>query len=239
MIDSILGWLGLFKKLYPVTYATILLCVILWPFRAIWPLQSSYVTDAVTKHYWNIPLADLSFVTYMFQHELRVFDPVTQQVSLTFAHIGVNLFVLFLLAPLLEAAIGHGRMLVFILVTGVGAGLVHYFADPFLVTPAIGLSGVVVGLLVLLAFAAPRVLLGQIPCTGIPVRVYHLALLVFALQLKGFIERDELLASGLRDHSAYWIHIGGALTGFALWLFWLRTVIDKFKESDEGKRLFR
>ncbi len=186
----------------------------------ILPMMPAYISAAFGWEYWKIPVALLSLASYAFQHS-------------GYLHYGVNIFLFFMLAPLLEAAIGHRRMLAFCLATAVGAALAQILFTPYPGIPVVGLSGVVLGVLAALSFAVPNVELMPIPFTHLKVRLYHLGLIILAMQLDSFFRGGGVVGG---DRSAYQLHLGGALTGFGLWAFWLKGIIESFKKSCLSRR---
>ncbi|MBS2009417.1 MAG: rhomboid family intramembrane serine protease [Cyanobacteria bacterium SZAS TMP-1] len=206
------------------TLAIIWICIIVLPFRAPLSIVPAFVTYAFTEHWASIPLATASFVAYMFQHE-------------GFQHMAYNIVPFLLLGAALEEAIGHRNFALFVLATGIGAGLVQYLVMPEEILGIVGLSGVVIGTLVVITLAAPNCTLFSFPAFGreISARVYHLTLFILAKQLYSFFGADE--SRGL-DLTAYWVHFGGAVVAVTLWYFWLRTKIEAYKNTPRGARLF-
>lgn len=199
-----------------------LVSALLLPFADVYPLVPAYVSQAFATEHRYIPEAVGMFFAYMFQHEN------------TNLHWVMNFIFLFWFGTVLENAIGHLRMLAFILGTGVFAGLVHYLADPGLTIPVVGLSGVIIAVIAVLTVATPRFALVSVPSTELTiVRMWHFGLLVLGTQFYHFLQ----MAPG--DKTAYWIHFGGVVAGLALWFFWLRQRIDDFKRSPAGEHLLQ
>lgn len=206
-----------------VSLSIIWICILALPFRAPLSIVPAFVTDAFTSHWNYIPLAMLSFVTYMFQHA-------------GFSHMAYNIVPFLLLGAALEEAIGHRRFALFVAITGIGAGLVQYAVMPEEVLGIVGLSGVVMGLLAVITLAAPRCTLFSFRLFGraIVARVYQMTLLIVAMQLHGFFTTDV----NVQDLTAYWIHFGGAAFAVALWYFWLGDKIEAYSKTPRGAKLF-
>lgn len=95
-------------------------------FLATISLQSSFGIDLVEKlglHYFAASeFKPYQFITYMFMHG-------------GFAHIFFNMFALWMFGNALENVWGPKRFLVYYLVTGVGAAIVHYVVFYFEIAP--------------------------------------------------------------------------------------------------------
>ncbi|MBR9921990.1 MAG: rhomboid family intramembrane serine protease [Bacteroidetes bacterium] len=155
-------------------------------------------------------------VTHMFMHA-----------DLT--HLFFNMFALFMFGPPLEQALGPKRFLIFYFVTGFGALLLHMGVtwlelnglpvqsqDAFRLvnTPVLGASGAVFGLLAGFGMLFPntRIMLLIPP---IPMKAKYFVLIYAVLEL--FLGLGNF-ASGV----AHFAHVGGALFGFLLILYWRR-----------------
>ncbi len=129
-----------------------------------------------------------------------------------FTHLFFNMFAIWMFGMEIENYFGSRRFLLFYLVSGVGAGLLHLFFSPVLssqLAPTIGASGAVYG--ILLAFAVL-----------FPNRYIFLYFFVpiKAKYLIGFYILIEFLSIGEPSAVAHLAHIGGALTGLlTLYIF--------------------
>lgn len=138
-------------------------------------------------------------ITYQFMHG-------------NFSHILFNMFGLWMFGAEIENIFGSKKFLIFYLLAGVSAGLLHLFLSPLLgSTPAvtIGASGSVFGVLVAFALLFPD-------------RYIFLYFLipVKAKYLIGFLIVFEFLAINSVDSNvAHLAHLGGALFGFLYLLF--------------------
>ncbi len=133
-------------------------------------------------------------ITYQFMHG-------------NFSHILFNMFGLWMFGAEIENIFGSKKFLIFYLLAGVSAGLLHLFVSPLLGSnPAvtIGASGSVFGVLVAFALLFPD-------------RYIFLYFLipVKAKYLIGFLIVFEFLAINSVDSNvAHLAHLGGALFGF-------------------------
>lgn len=150
--------------------------------------------------------------------------PLVTLVTSTFlhgswGHVLGNMLYLWVFGDNVEDRLGHGRYLLFYLLSGVLANIAHILANPGSQVPTIGASGAVAGVLggYILLFPKAKVL------TLIPIGFFVPAIRVPAwtyLSLWFLVQ----LASGLapiwvRDMTqtvAFWAHISGFLSGIAL-----------------------
>lgn len=153
-------------------------------------------------------------VTHMFMHA-------------DFRHLLFNMLMLFFLGPLVEARWGPKRFLAFYLIAGLGAlGLdyfvtyleLNYFGSANIMqvygTPMLGASGAVFGVVTAMALLYPNV---ELYLFFIPFPVKAKYLISFYVVAELF-----LAFSGMQTGIAHWAHLGGALFGAILTLYWNR-----------------
>lgn len=136
-----------------------------------------------------------------------------------FWHILGNMWFLWVFGDNIEDRMGHGRFLVFYLLSGLVAGLAHTFMNLDSAVPAIGASGAVSGVMgaYLVLFPTSRVVtlvtLGWF-LTTINLPAYAIILYWFVVQLVmgGAAAVGPRAGGGV----AWWAHIGGFLAGMAL-----------------------
>ena len=130
-------------------------------------------------------------VTYMFFHG-------------GFFHIFFNMFCLWMFGRHIEDYWGAREFLKYYFLTGIGAAFLTVATSPFSVTPSIGASGAVYGLLVAFAMLYPDTMIYLYFL--IPVKAKHLVI-IFAV--------GEFVASfaGVQGIARF-AHLGGMLTGF-------------------------
>lgn len=155
------------------------------------------------------------FVSYQFLHA-------------DWFHLFFNMFGLFVFGPIVEDAMGRRKFLAFVLVCGVFGALTYVllnlagqvvmmanggqavripgllFADPL--TPLVGASAGVFGVIMACAHVAPNTLI-DIPLPPITVRMKRLAYVYLAIAV-------VQLLLGSRNAGGEAAHIGGALAGF-------------------------
>lgn len=138
-------------------------------------------------------------------------------------HLFFNMFAVFMFGPPLEATWGPKRFLLFYLVTGFGAVLLHtlvrgieiyWFGESVFAAnvPSLGASGAVFGLLVGYGMLFPenRIMLLFPP---IPLKAKYFVLIYAGVEL-------FMGLGNFNTGVAHYAHLGGALFGFLLLLYW-------------------
>lgn len=143
--------------------------------------------------------------TYMFLHA-------------GWLHLLSNMAFLWVFADNVEDAFGHWGFLGFYILCGVAAGLVHSYAQPASLSPLIGASGAVAGILGAYLLLYPRARVWVLLFMRLPIRISA------AWALIGWIAFQVLAMLLDNGHGpisvAWWAHIGGFATGLAVtWLF--------------------
>jgi membrane associated rhomboid family serine protease len=138
-------------------------------------------------------------ITYQFMHG-------------GFTHILFNMFALWMFGSSIEDVFGSKKFLIFYLLAGVSAGLLHLFVSPLLGgAPAvtIGASGSIYGVLIAYALFFPDNLI-----------FLYFLIPVKAKYLIGFLVVIEFLAvDSASSGVAHLAHLGGALFGFLYIMF--------------------
>ncbi len=155
----------------------------------------------------HLPLIDyLSFLTTMFLHG-------------GWLHFLGNMWFLRIFGSKVEDGMGHGRFLVFYLISGIFASLFYIYFSPRSSMPVIGASGAIAGVMGSYYVMFPRArILTFIPIFIIPWFIEVPAFLFlgwwFLLQLFSGTVTQVLPASG--EGVAWWGHIGGFIAGTVL-----------------------
>jgi membrane associated rhomboid family serine protease len=127
-------------------------------------------------------------------------------------HIAGNMLFLFVFGRNVERAMGPFLFLFFYLLVGVAAGMTHVFVAPDALTPYLGASGAVSGIMgayfFLFPFSWVKVWLG--PCAADLPTIVVLGGWVF-LQYMDSLEAVQ--AGELTVGIAYWAHVGGFVAG--------------------------
>jgi membrane associated rhomboid family serine protease len=144
-------------------------------------------------------------------------------------HVGGNMLYLWIFGDNVEDTLGHGRFLVFYLLSGIAAALVQTMVSPASEIPMVGASGAVSGVLgaYLLLFPHARVL--TLLIFGFFFRMVHIPAIIvlgfwIVVQLvNGFLTVTTSMVGGESTGGvvAWFAHIGGVVAGMAL-LFVLR-----------------
>ena len=140
-----------------------------------------------------------------------------------FAHVGFNMLFLWIFGNNIEEELGHIKFLVFYLGCGILAALCQWFFSPLSLTPTLGASGAIAGVMgaYILKFPAAKIL------TLIPLGFFFPMVRVPAIYFLGFwfvqqafngvaslgVRADIGMESG---GVAYWAHAGGFVFGAIL-----------------------
>lgn len=151
-------------------------------------------------------------VTHMFMHA-------------DLGHLFFNMLSLFFLGPWVERRLGAKKFLIFYFAAGFGAAALHLLVWYYMVSqlgvtseiniPVLGASGAVYGVLAGFGTLFPNARL-MLLFPPIPIRAAYLAI--------GLILFDLFTGmSGTRTGVAHFAHVGGAITGFLMIQYWIRT----------------
>jgi len=170
---------------------------------ALWPLGPHHLMQLETGAVVRVGFEPWQLVTYAFMHG-------------GFPHIAFNMFALWMFGGPVENALGARRYTLYYFVCLLGAAFAQlltirlFSPDDFY--PTLGASGGVFGLL--LAFAAlypqARVIFFFVP-VPVPARIAVVGYMILELVLG---------VTGSQASVAHFAHLGGALVGFLLILYW-------------------
>jgi membrane associated rhomboid family serine protease len=133
-------------------------------------------------------------VSYQFMH------------SFSFFHILFNMYGLYLFGSFLEQSWGSRKFLAFYLLCGIGGGILQLtFGGNAMV---IGASGSVFGLIAGLATVHPNQTIFMFPFF-IPIKLKWLAIILVCIDVLSVV-------FGVTGNTAYFAHIGGAVSGYVL-----------------------
>lgn len=151
-------------------------------------------------------------VTHMFMHA-------------NIGHLFFNMLTLFFLGPWVERRIGAQKFLITYFASGFGAAGLHLLVRYFMITkmgydseiniPVLGASGAVYGVLAAFGTLFPNARL-MLLFPPIPIKASYLAIGLIAIDLFTGV-------SGTRTGVAHFAHVGGAIAGFLIILYWMRT----------------
>lgn len=201
------------QRFPPVVKNLIIINVLVWIAQLIYDKQWGLTTKIAL---WPIdtPMFEpYQIVTHMFAHA-----SYTASGGIMFFHILFNMFMLYMFGRILENVWGGKRFFIFYMACGIGAAAAHlamqYFMGTF--SFAVGASGAVMGVFVAFGYLFPNTELMIIPIP-VPIKAKWLVIAYIAFDLFGGFGN----ISG--DSIAHFAHLGGALTGFLLVLFWNKT----------------
>lgn len=160
-------------------------------------------------------------VSYMFLHG-------------DFIHILLNMFILWMFGCEIERNLGYKNFLIYYFTCGIGAGIFHVLIFPNSITPVIGASGAIYGLLAAFAMMFPDRPIMLFPFF-ITLKAKNWVLIFVGISLLfGLVG-----LTGRQDGIAHFVHLGGALIGFLFLKYGWR--LDKignyFKKKTDEKKL--
>jgi membrane associated rhomboid family serine protease len=151
----------------------------------------------------------LRLVTYMFMHG-------------SWFHIIFNLWFLWIFGDNVEDSMGHWRFAVFYLLCGAMAALLQVYSAPDSLSPIVGASGAIGGVMGAYVLLYPRVNVHLLILAGFIVITFA----VPAVWMLGYWFLIQLLGGLLTDNSsggvAFWAHAGGFIAGAVLIPFFRR-----------------
>jgi membrane associated rhomboid family serine protease len=145
--------------------------------------------------------AFLPLITSMFLHQ-------------NFLHIGGNMLFLWIFGDNVEDFFGHFTYLLFYMVCGIGAGLLHVLFNLHSSVPALGASGAISGVMgaYILLYPGARILT-LVFIFPLPVPAVVFLGLWFLLQ---FLSGLSMIGVRVTGGVAVWAHVGGFLLGMLL-----------------------
>jgi membrane associated rhomboid family serine protease len=176
---------------------------------ALWPnAHAGFIPISLREAYAINSFYPWQLVTYAFLHS-----------TYSFTHIFFNMFGLWMFGPMLERTVGTKQFTLYYFVCAIGGGLSHmaYAYVVGSVTPVLGASAAIFGLLLSYGMLFPNV---ETFILFIPIPIKARTLVI----LYGLI---ELLTGifGIGGGVAHFAHLGGMLFGFFLILYWRKKQI--------------
>ena len=180
--------------------------------RALEPFMMEYGVVPAAVYAWpqsHAPLLAIAvpFLTSMFLHA-------------GWLHVIGNMWYLWIFGDNVEDRLGHFTFLIFYLLCGLGAGIVHTILNANTVIPSVGASGAIAGVLgaYLVSYPFARVL------TLVPIFVFIQVIEIPALIVLGFWFLMQFLngtaslamTSASEGGVAWWAHVGGFVIGMML-----------------------
>lgn len=136
-------------------------------------------------------------------------------------HVLGNMWFLWIYGKNMEDALGHLKYLLFYLLCGLAAGVVHVFFNPYSTVPTVGASGAIAGVMgaYLVTFPRARIV------TLIPIFVFFTTMEIpaailliywFVIQFFSGMGSMEGYSEASRGGVAWFAHVGGFLAGILL-----------------------
>lgn len=211
-----------------VTFSIIVLCVVVFLYQQV--LQGEQ-EQAFLLSYGMLPAV-------LFDHrelapELALLPAELTLLSSMFLHVGWmhlvgNMAFLWVFGDNVEDSMGHWRFLLFYLACGVIASLAHALAQSDSISPLIGASGGVSGVIGAYLMLHPRVKVMVLVLMRVPLRLPAYWIIGFWIGLQVFS-----IVTGVKGDTAWWAHIGGLIAGAILLPFFKRDSVPLF---DRGTR---
>jgi membrane associated rhomboid family serine protease len=217
------------QKNTPVVFNLIIINVLV--FAAQNMITQFNVTEWGSLHYYKSSLfKPHQMVTHMFMHA-------------DVSHILFNMFGLWMFGSVLERFWGPKKFLIFYLICGIGSAIfeqflmpydslqaakntAEYLTNPEMLQPivesfkeynySLGASGAIMGVLAAFAYLFPNTEL-YVMFIPIPVKAKYVIPVFVLIDLFGGIYRIK------GDNIGHFAHLGGALIGFLLVLYWNKT----------------
>ena len=145
------------------------------------------------------------------------------------AHLLGNMLFLWVFGDNIEDAMGHMRFIMFYLMCGIFAAVLHSWMNPTSELPLIGASGAVAGVIAAYLILHPKVKVWVLALWRIPIRITA----VWALGIWIAAQFGNLLFES-EENVAWWAHIGGLLAGATLILFMRRRGVVLFDRTRGG-----
>lgn len=210
----------MFNRIPPVVKNLIILNVMMF---LITLLTGNFMYEKFSLFYFQSPLfKPYQIITHMFMHG-------------GFFHILFNMYTLFIFGSVLENVWGGKKFLLYYLVTGVGAAIIHSLvmyieassltqameAGNFLAqekmfalmrTPTVGASGAIYGLLLAYGMLFPNNVM-QLLFPPVALKAKYFVLIFGALEL-------FLGLSNTGSDIAHFAHLGGMIFGYFLIIYW-------------------
>jgi membrane associated rhomboid family serine protease len=160
----------------------------------------------------------VTLLTYSFLHA-------------SWAHLLGNMTFLWVFGDDVEAALGHGRYLVFYLLCGVAGALLHFASNPTSGLPLVGSSGAIAGIVAAYLMLHPCRKVWVLALMRIPLRLAAEWVIGFWILIQVV---NIVLAEG--QEVAWWTHIGGLIAG-AIFVVVLRQPGVKLFDCDQDRLL--
>ncbi|SRR5579871_5906 len=197
------------QTLTPVIKNLLIINGLVWIAQIVFGKQGFFLEEYGAL--WSLDTGNFKIwqlVSYMFMHQ------ALEGGQIAFAHILFNMFALWMFGNILENLWGSKRFLTFYMICGVLAGLTQLLIQKDF-GYAIGASGAIMGVMAAFVYLFPNTPL-YIMFIPIPVKAKYVIPAFMLWDLFGsFAPRQG-------DNVAHWAHLGGAIVGLILVMYWNR-----------------
>lgn len=178
--------------------------IVLWVLTEIMAMKHVNLTNSLGLFYIGNPLfMPHQFISYMFMHA-------------SFMHIFFNMFALWMFGNIMVRTWNEKKFLLFYFVCGIGAAITQEVGQAIGVlnqdSCTIGASGAVFGILLAFGVTYPNEKLFIIPIP-FPIKAKYLIFGYILIEVLQFFGANQ-------DGVAHLAHLGGALFGYLLMLYW-------------------
>lgn len=160
-------------------------------------------------------------------HGYRGADPISAFVPIftsmfihaSWGHLIFNMWALYIFGDNIEDYLGHFRYLVFYLITGFAASMLHILMNPTSTLPSVGASGAIAGVMgaYFILYPSARVLTWVFFIVFLWLPAWIVLGFWFVGQfLSGAATAIATTSQTARGGIAFWAHVGGFVTGLAL-----------------------
>ena len=215
-----------------VSWGILILCIVVFFFQLS---LDSYSTRLITLKYGVIP--SVLFGYQSLPPELQLIHPYFTIVTSMFLHggwlhIGSNMLYLWIFSDNIEESMGHFKFIIFYILCGTAAAVSQSMIAPSSITPMIGASGGIAGILGAYIVLHPKAPIQVLMIILIFIRFISLPAWVvlgvwiftqFAAAPSAFSEESGV---------AYFAHIGGFVAGACLIPFFKRRELPLFGKYD-------
>jgi membrane associated rhomboid family serine protease len=210
-----------------ITFLLICICALLFLYQKI----ATGNAEAMTISFGVIP-AVLFDIRGLASELVKVPAEITLLTSLFlhggWLHLLGNLLYLWIFGDNVEDSMGHFRFLLFYLICGLVAGLTHALLDPTSISPLIGASGAIAGVLGAYLMLHPRVKVLVLVFKRIPLRLPAYLVIGAWIGIQFFS-----VFNGAQGNTAWWAHIGGFICGLILVPFFKYKLVPLFDRGTD------
>lgn len=151
-------------------------------------------------------------------------------------HLAGNMLFLWIFGDNLEEEMGHIPFLIFYVISGIGAGLIHVISAPYSGVPTIGASGAIAGVMGGYLLLFPKAKVDVLLILIIYFRIFTVPAFVMLGIWLGFQFIGSIGSNPDQGGVAYWAHTGGFAVGLALCVpLWLKRGGVKFWNQTQGQ----